>query len=142
MRNWLSLGVGLLVLAAGLSACGGGEEEEEGLNLPANVSCTGTIPGFAEVTGFTKCVTCHDSMKTGSARQAAPPDINFDTYASAKANAEKAASEVNGGDMPPKDSMVAPMTDAEKQVLFKWALCGTPETSSGGTTDAGGGDGG
>ena len=92
------------------------------LQLPDNVDCNGTPPTFAQVTGLTKCAACHDSNKTGAARQKAPGDIDFDTQAGAEAHAEKAASEVNTGAMPPASSGIT-LTDAEKQQLYAWALC-------------------
>lgn len=90
---------------------------------PDNVDCSGTPPSFEQVTALSKCTSCHDSSKTGSARMAAPPDINFDTAAAAEAHANKAVSEVVKGDMPPRNSGVT-LTDTEKQQLYEWAMCG------------------
>jgi uncharacterized membrane protein len=92
------------------------------------VNCNeGTVPTYAEVKagGLTKCTSCHASTATGAARVDAPADVNFDTYAAAKAEAKQAAIEVNAGAMPP--SGLPALSAAEKDALYKWALCGTPE---------------
>ena len=104
-----------LAFAAGLGsvACSKG--------LP-DVDCSGDIPQLAEVSALQKCTTCHSSQKSGAARHGAPAAVNYDTETAARANAEDAASEVNGGDMPPKSSNIT-LSDAEKQALYKWALC-------------------
>lgn len=91
-------------------------------DTPTNVDCNGTPPSYEEVTAFTKCVTCHDSKKTGAARAKAPNNINFDTAAAALASADKAISEVSKGDMPPRNSGLT-LTDTEKQQFYEWAMC-------------------
>jgi uncharacterized membrane protein len=92
-----------------------------GNDLP-DVQCTGDIPAFEEVAALEKCATCHSSKLSGNERRGAPNSVNFDTKSAAEAKAEDAASEVNGGDMPPKGSGVE-LTESEKQDLYKWALC-------------------
>jgi uncharacterized membrane protein len=103
-------------------ACG-----SDGEDVP-DVDCdAGTIPTYSEIktTSFAKCTTCHSSSLKGAARQDAPDSVNFDSYAAAKAEAKQATIEVNAGAMPiagqPK------LTEDEKQDLYKWGLCGTPE---------------
>jgi uncharacterized membrane protein len=103
----------LFALALGLAACGDG--------LP-DVECTGEIPQYADVTALTKCSVCHSSKVTGAARHDAPSSLNLDTEEAARAHAKDAASEVNGGDMPPSGSGIS-LTGDEKQALYKWALC-------------------
>ena len=102
-------------------ACSGGKEE-----LP-EVDCeTVTVPTYAEVTGLNKCTTCHSSTLTTPAdRNDAPHGYNFDTYDGAVEHATKMVEEVYGGDMPPAGE--PDMTEAEKDQLYAWALCGTPE---------------
>lgn len=113
----------LVGLFGPLLGCGGGSEEE----LPEVDCSTGTVPKYSELkaTVFAKCTVCHDSAKSGTARVEAPNDVNYDMYATAKAKAEKAAAEVDEGAMPPKPFPA--LSDADKQLLYKWALCGTPE---------------
>jgi uncharacterized membrane protein len=107
-----------LALAQG---CGDG-----GDSLP-QVDCSGTVPTYSQIktTGLTKCTSCHASALKTTARADAPASINFDTFADAKAEAKGAASEVNGGAMPPAG--YPKLSEEEKQALYKWALCGTPE---------------
>ena len=117
MRTWY-LATTLVIGASLFAACGGNSEDE---TLP-DVDCTGTVPAFEDVTALTKCAMCHSSKLSGASRKSAPADINFDTKAAADAHAEKAASEVNGGSMPPAGSGIT-LSNDEKQALYKWALC-------------------
>jgi len=98
------------------------EDEEE---LP-DVDCDGGIPTYGEVAAFNTCVNCHSSEVTGSARQDAPEEDNFDTYEGVEGKAEEIAHEVFEGEMPPEDSGLS-LTGDEKDELYRWALCGAPE---------------
>ena len=102
-----------LVVSILLTACGS--------DLP-DVDCSGAIPAYADVSALQKCSGCHSSKLSGSARRDAPNDVNFDTESAARAKAEDAASEVNGGDMPPSGSGIT-LSAEEKTALYKWALC-------------------
>ncbi len=127
--------LGLVVLTAGCSSDTQDPPTSESM-LPAVDCAMETVPKFADVTIFSKtCVTCHSSTKTGAERKGmgmeeAPSDINFDTYAAAKASAMKAADELfedARGAMPPEDSGLAVATEAEKHAVLVWAKCGTPQ---------------
>ena len=112
-----------LVLLGSAFAAGCGGDDEEGL---PTVDCSGTIPKFSEVALFSdSCSNCHGQDLAGTARNGAPVDINFDSYDSAKAHAEKAASEVYNGAMPPTGN--EDFSEAQKQQLYLWSLCGTPQ---------------
>jgi hypothetical protein len=87
---------------------------------------SGPTPGFADVEIFAKCQTCHSTQLEGAARNDATVGVDFDDYDSAVAASERAALYVFQGSMPPRNSGIA-VTECEKQQLFKWALCGTPE---------------
>ena len=118
-----SLGLSIVLFAASLVwGCGGDDEEEE---LP-EVDCDGGVPTYAEVDAFEKCTVCHSSEKMGAERQDANEEFNFDTYAAAKHEPEEVAHEVFEGAMPPPESMIT-LTDEEKEGLYLWTLCGTPE---------------
>ena len=119
-----SLGFGVVVIAALMAwGCGG---DEEGPELP-DVDCEmGEIPTYDEVDAFDTCTVCHSSDLMGSARNEAPEEYNFDTYAGAMHEPEEVAHEVFEGAMPPPDSGLM-LSEAEKQELYKWALCGTPQ---------------
>ena len=91
--------------------------------LPEVDCAAAPIPTFQQVTIWPKCTNCHSSTRTGADRNAAPVGVDFDTYASASAHAEKAAEEVNEGEMPKTGTATA----EEKDSLFRWALCGKPQ---------------
>jgi cytochrome c5 len=122
----------ILVLLAG---CGGSDDnggtpppaEEEEEELPPDVDCTkiSPVPRFNQVRAFEVCTSCHSTEKTGSQRNGAPDDVNFNQYASAAASANQAAIEVNVGAMPPEGSNLS-LTLVQKNTLFDWAMCGSP----------------
>jgi hypothetical protein len=84
------------------------------------------IPGFEDVEIFAKCQTCHSTEVQGDARNGATEGVNFDDYDSAVGAADRAALYVFHGTMPPRRSGIT-VTECEKQQLYQWALCGTPE---------------
>jgi hypothetical protein len=107
---------------SGAGAAGGGA----GAAGP-DVDCDAEpIPAFTEVAIFEKCVGCHGRELTGDARMGATLGVNFDDHASAAEHAERAALYVFHGIMPPVTTNIA-VTDAEKEQLYLWALCGTPD---------------
>jgi uncharacterized membrane protein len=128
--------LGCLLLMVGCSSNDPSPAPEDEVQLPAVDCSKETVPTFAQVTIFSKtCVNCHATTKTGDARkgkgaEAAPDNINFDTYEAAKASALKAAAELYEdarGAMPPEDSELEVATDAEKHQVLVWAKCGTPQ---------------
>lgn len=81
--------------------------------------------GFADIAGGLfniSCVNCHDSGKSGSARNSAPFSVNFNTYSWAVLNAERGNSRVQAGTMPPTGERNA----AEKALFQSWLDAGTP----------------
>jgi len=105
-----------------LPACDSGESgDDEGANVDCN---TVTVPKFSEMTAWGKCTTCHSSTLTAMDRKAAPPGIDFDTYAAAKANAQTAMDEVEEGAMPLAG--YPELTADEKSQIINWASCDTP----------------
>lgn len=94
-----------------------------GSDLP-DVDCTAPVPTYAQVHAFSvSCISCHHAGLTGAARFGAPPSVNFDTYAAARPHAELAARRVFAGEMPRTGTLSA----ADKEDLYRWSLCGTPE---------------
>jgi uncharacterized membrane protein len=129
MNLWSSKKIRTLLFAllvAGSSVAASCSSDEEG-SLPTVDCATATVPTFANVTVFSAvCTTCHASTKTGTARKNAPVGLDFDTFAAAQPHATKAVSEVFDGSMPPNGAN-AQLTEAQKQELYAWGLCGTPQ---------------
>jgi len=118
----------IILSLVSLFACGSSKEAEEE-ELPPVVNCSAAqpIPGFTQVQVLQSvCSNCHSSAKTGTARNGAPAEINFDEYTSAYTHAEQAAIEVNVGAMPPASARVS-LTEVQKATLFNWAMCGAPQ---------------
>ena len=109
-----------LALISLLAACG------DSGDTGAPVDCS-TVKTYGELSGaFSKCTTCHDSTLTNATdRQAAPDDVNFDTYDAAKASAADSVDQINQALMPPSDE--AQLTAAEKTDLLTWFQCDTPQ---------------
>jgi uncharacterized membrane protein len=109
-----------ILVLAGLAAGCGAETTP-----PPLVDCTMVTPQkYSALTIWSKCVSCHSSTLSGTARMMAPVGTNFDSFEAAKAKAGVAASRVNLGQMPPMGS-TQPTPD-EKAALLAWAVCGTP----------------
>jgi len=125
-RNLLGL-LGLLA-CTGSWACGDDAGTIEG--GPPEVDCPSDesdVPTFEEVDAiWDVCTQCHDSSLSGDERRNAPKNLNFDDYDIAEANAERMATEVYWGNMPPSGSKLM-LTNDEIDELFTWAMCGAPE---------------
>jgi uncharacterized membrane protein len=115
-------------LLAALVICGlgCGSDDENHEHEEPDVDCSGTVPAYADVAAFNKCTTCHAATNSSEERRGAPSAYNFDTYAGAQAEAEEIVHEVSEGKMPPSGSGIT-LTAGEKEELYTWALCGTPE---------------
>jgi hypothetical protein len=115
-----------VTLALAVSACG--EDEEEGPSAAAlGIDCSDGVPSFGEVTAFdTVCTNCHDSSRTGAARNGAPAGYDFDRYERAADEAGEIAEYVDEGLMPPPESGLS-LGAAEREAILRWALCGTPD---------------
>jgi hypothetical protein len=124
LSAWVSVG---LLSAWALSACGGGASGTE--DVPAfDGDCKKiTPPSYSEVASsfFTYCVGCHSAAKAGNDRNGAPSGLDFDTYDHAIVGALPGVAMVKQRKMPYPDG-VGP-TDAERNLFYEWALCGTPK---------------
>ncbi len=99
-------------------------ETEAGHDEIPEVDCDAVqVKGYAEMTIWDSCTGCHSSALMGDDRANAPVGVDFDSFASAMMDAEHAAGEVAAGAMPPGGGL----SDAEKDELYAWARCGTPE---------------
>lgn len=110
-----------LLAALSVPACESEGENEEGPNVDCS---TATVKKFSEITAWGKCTACHNSALADSARMPGTEGINFDDYASAKANAQKAMDEVYEGGMPLPGSPA--LSEDEKTQIYNWASCDTP----------------
>jgi hypothetical protein len=100
----------------------GCSDPESAPTLPT-VDCTPPVPTFAQVNAFrTNCTNCHSVQLTGGSRMGAPVGMNYDVYASAAAVGDATARTVFEGSMPPSGGLFP----ADKDVLYRWTLCGAP----------------
>ncbi|MEJ7732567.1 MAG: cytochrome c, partial [Polyangiaceae bacterium] len=67
----------------------------------------------------TKCMTCHSSQVSGSARLGAPSDLNFDDPGTVQDNAGDMWSETDDGAMPPTGELSA----EDKEALRVYLAC-------------------
>ena len=104
-----------IVMMAGLGLAGCGSDLGE---CPSG-SETQQAAGKALVEA--QCVRCHSSKLTGSARQDAPADLNFDVEATVKDDADDMYSETESGSMPPD----AKLTSDEIESIRIYLACYT-----------------
>lgn len=123
MREWRLI-IGSILLCLG-AACGDGNNTPE--DTVPEWDCSDDVPSFDDVRAFPEvCEHCHSSVLDPSRRRGAPVGLNFDDYDSASENAERIATEVYWGKMPPSGSGYT-LTIEQQDTLFEWALCGAPE---------------
>ncbi len=115
---WIAYSV--FVAACGGDGGGGGNE------VPAIDCSEGAIPGYSEVTAFDVCANCHGSGIGGTDRNGAPVGLDLDVYEDAVEHAALIVRQVSRGNMPPAESGYS-LTNEQKQQLYIWAECGTPE---------------
>lgn len=117
-----------MVACVSTSGCGDDSGTIEG--GPPEVECpsdSADVPAFAEVDAITEvCTECHDSSLSGAERRNAPAHLDFDDYDVAHTYAERMATEVYWGNMPPSGSDLM-LTSEQIDELFMWAMCGAPE---------------
>ena len=110
-----------------LLGCGGGDSEPPDDAGAPEIDCDAeTIPSYTDVRAFDTCTNCHSTEKEGVERNGAPPSLNFNTYEGAAAAATRMVTQVSMGNMPPPSSGFS-LTADEKDELYVWAQCGTPE---------------
>jgi hypothetical protein len=110
-----------------LPGCGGEDGGGSGDTGEREIDCDNeTVPSYGEVRAFDVCTNCHSSENEGVERNGAPPSLNFDSHDGAADAAPRIVDQVSMGSMPPAGSGFSLMAD-EKDELFVWAECGTPE---------------
>lgn len=111
----------LLLLVAWLPACAPDEDD-----TGPDVDCDAAVPRFSEISGWARCTGCHTaSVDDPVLRGGAPVGVDFDELSAAREWAAAAMDEVFAGSMPPATEPQP--TAAEKQQIYAWASCGTPE---------------
>jgi uncharacterized membrane protein len=138
-RPLLACAAAVALIAAG---CGGSSNN----GATHNESATGTTAAQCNALGWTnltyqsfgksfldaRCVVCHDSRKTGAARNGSPAGFNFDTLAGFQQHRDHidAMAGMNPSGtprntfMPPTGSPGGTPTDEERQQLSCWIAQG------------------
>ena len=115
------------VFALHLVGCSGDDSESPDDESAPEIDCaTEIIPSYTAVRAFDVCTNCHSSEREGVERNGAPPSLNFNTYEGAAVAAPRMVTQVSMGNMPPPPSGFS-LTPEEKDELYVWAECGTPE---------------
>lgn len=108
-------------------------DHDEAIGPPTGAVCptqeTLTYANFGQGFMATYCLRCHSSSVSGSARQGAPSDHNFDSIGDIRSLADHIDQYAGAGPaavntaMP--DNGLAP-TEAERRKLSEWLACGAP----------------
>jgi uncharacterized membrane protein len=107
-----------------LLGCGGGDSDSsDGSEIDCNAE---TSVGYDLVRAFDVCTNCHSTAHEGLDRNGAPTSLNFNTYEGAVDAAPRMVAQVSMGNMPPPGSGFS-LTAEEKDELYVWVECGTPE---------------
>lgn len=113
-----------------LGACDGGEEEE---GTPSGAVCpegsTLTWDSFADQFFQSYCRRCHSTELTGSARNGAPSDHNFDSAELVREELDHTDEQAAAG--PDAVNTLMPIgaptpTEEERKKLGEWLACGAP----------------
>lgn len=93
--------------------------------------------GIREQVFATNCLACHASHLTGSVRNGAPDDVNFDTYEATRPNAESAiVAAVEAMIMPPAGTKPL-LNEEQNAAMLAWQDAGFPKgtITTAGSTD-------
>jgi uncharacterized membrane protein len=124
--RWL-LALGLILPLGG---CESGAEEE---GTPSGAVCatdsTLTWDNFGKGFMDSYCIRCHSTKLTGSARQGAPNDHNFDSVELLRDEIDHTDEQAAAG--PDSVNTAMPIgaptpTEAERRMLGEWLACGAP----------------
>jgi mono/diheme cytochrome c family protein len=87
--------------------------------------------GIREQVFATNCLVCHSSNLTGTARNGAPPSVNWDTYEATIPNASRAiVRAVDQMTMPPSFSGLPLLNEAQRTAMLAWQNAGFPKTAT------------
>lgn len=118
----------LLAVVAGLFACGGQTDGPTQAACPPPSDSLLTYDNFGKAFMKKYCVQCHAATVSGSARNMAPADANFDTVEGVRKAIASIDARAAGGPafinrlMPPKGEYAKP-TDDERLQLGEWLAC-------------------
>lgn len=123
-RSPRALGIALLLLGA---CDGAGEDTPSGAECPQNSSLTWDNFGKNFMESY--CTRCHSTPLTGSARNGAPNDHNFESLALVQEQLEHIDTQAAAG--PSVVNAEMPIgeptpTEAERRQLGEWVACGAP----------------
>lgn len=119
----------LLCLVPIVGACDGGSED----GTPSGAVCpddsTVTWDNFAQEFFADYCTRCHSTKLSGSARQGAPNDHNFDSVELVREELEHNDEQAAAG--PDSVNTLMPIgaptpTEDERKKLGEWLACGAP----------------
>ena len=148
LRNPFGFWAFAFLALAGAASCGGDDDhghEGEGSGAICPSGSTLTYDNFGRNFVSTYCTRCHSSLLSGAARQGAPGDHNFDSFAGIFTMANHIDAEAAAGPnavnnaMPPSDPKPS---DDERRKLGEWLACETKEDDGGGGGGSDAGDGG
>lgn len=118
-----------LTLCLPLLACDGDEDEGLASGAVCPESSTLTWDTFANKFFQDYCTRCHSTQLTGSARQGAPNDHNFDSAELVREELEHTDEQAAAGPDAVNTAMPigAPTpTEDERRKLGEWLACGAP----------------
>jgi uncharacterized membrane protein len=118
-----------LVLGLGLAACEPEEEEGPASGATCPENSTLTWDSFGKTFMESYCTRCHATSVTGSARQGAPSDHNFESAELVRMQIEHIDETTAAG--PGAVNTAMPIgsptpTEAERKQLGEWLACGAP----------------
>ncbi len=118
--------LGLLVVVQ-LAGCDEEESTPSGATCPEDSPLTWDTFGKTFMTSY--CTRCHSTMLTGSARQGAPNDHNFDSVELVREEIEHTDEQPAAG-RDPVNTLMPPgaptPTEAGRRQLGEWLACGAP----------------
>jgi len=84
----------------------------------------------------TNCLFCHSSELTGSQRNGAPTNVNWDTYSAAAEKGDRAiVRAVEQMGMPPFFSRLPTLNQEQKEAMLAWQQAGFPRIQTNATFD-------
>lgn len=110
-----------LVLTCLLVGCGDAEPPDPCLESPTYTNQI--LPIVAD-----HCLACHDENRQGVARNGAPMEVNFNSFAGVEPVIARFADNITSGRMPPPEALnVPPLNTDQRRLVDAWRRCGYPQ---------------